>query len=287
MKYAWIAEHRQLHSVAACCRALGVSRSGYYDWHARGPSRRQRQDRELTERIRRLHEQTRHAYGSRKIWHALRQEGIACGKHRVARLRREAGIVTRRRRRFLIPTRAKRQQWLAPNVLDRQFTVSRPNRAWVGDITFIGLPHGWLYLAVLIDLYARRVVGWSMSTRINQALVMDTLDMAVQRRQPPPGLIHHSDRGALYGGRAYREYLQQQRMQPSMSRKGDCWDNAVAESFFSTLKNELIWGRRFPSAQQARSAIFDYIEVFYNRQRRHQTLGYHSPVQFEQMASVS
>ena len=274
MKYAWIAQHRDPHSIAACCRVLGVSRSGYYSWRQRGRSARCQTDQALTARIFRLHQHTREAYGSRKMWAALKQDGFAVGKHRVARLRREADIVTRRRRRFLIPGRAKRQQWMAPNRLNRNFSVAAPNQVWVGDITFIGLPNRWLYLAVLIDLYARRVVGWSMSRRINQPLIMNALDMAIQQRQPAPGLIHHSDQGALYSGRAYRDYLARRQITPSMSRKGDCWDNAVAESFFSTLKNELIWGRRFESLSQARSAIFDYIEVFYNRQRLHQSLCY-------------
>ena len=287
MKYAWIAQHRQSHSIAICCRVLGVSRSGFYAWRQRGPSIRAQADKALTQRILKLHRQTHQAYGSRKIQAALRQDGVCVGKHRVARLRREAGIVTRRRRRFLIPGRAKRQQWMAPNRLNRGFTVAAPDRVWVGDITFIGLPNRWLYLAVLVDLYARRVVGWSMSSRINQPLIMNALDMAIQRRQPRPGLIHHSDQGALYSGHAYRDYLARRQITPSMSRKGNCWDNAVAESFFSTLKNELIRGRRFESPSQAKSAIFDYIEVFYNRQRLHQSLNYQTPESYERKLATN
>ena len=287
MKYAWIAQHRQSYSIATCCRVLGVSRSGFYAWRRRGPSARAQADAALTTRIRTLHHQTREAYGSRKIQAALKQDGVSVGKHRIARLRREAGIVARRRRRFLIPGRAKRQQWMAPNQLNRDFSATAPDRVWVGDITFIGLPNRWLYLAVLVDLYARRVVGWSMSNRINQPLIMNALDMAIQRRQPAPGLIHHSDQGALYSGHAYRDYLARRQITPSMSRKGNCWDNAVAESFFSTLKNEPIWGRRFESPSQAKSAVFDYIEVFYNRQRLHQSLNYQTPENYERKLAIN
>lgn len=287
MKYAWIKQHRQQFPVAVCCRALRVSRSGYYGWLSRGPSQRQIDDRVFLQRIRFFHERARQSYGTRRIWLDLRDEGTACGKHRVARLRRDNHITTKRRRRFVITTRSKHHLWVAPNVLARDFRVARPNQVWVGDITFIQTRAGWLYLAVLLDLYARRVVGWSMSRRIDQALILDALDMAIAHRRPGRGLIHHSDRGSVYASHAYRNRLAGHQMRSSMSRTGDCWDNAVAESFFSTLKNELICGHVYANRDQARSAIFEYIEVFYNRQRRHSSAANCSPAQFEAMTCVS
>lgn len=273
--------------ITRFCQILGVARSGYHDWKKRGESRRSQQDRELLARIREVHRASREAYGAVKTWYELKSHGITCGKHRVARLRRQAGIEARRKRRFRITVENHHTAPAAPNLVQRRFCASLPNQIWVGDGTFIRTRQGFLHLAVLLDLNSRRVVGWGMGERPNLAPVMVALDMALLQRQPQQGLVHHSDQGALYAARAYREKLVAHGLRPSMSRRGNCYDNAVAESFFSTLKNELVHHRDFHTRDEARAAIFEYIEVFYNRQRRHQTLGYLSPFQFEQQAGTS
>jgi putative transposase len=259
------------------CRVLGVSRSGYYDWRTRQPSKRSIRDRYVTAEIREIHKASGDNYGTIKTWEALRARGIGCGRHRVARLRRVHGIESKRRKRFKVTTMSKNTEWIAPNWLNRRFHVSRPNKVWVGDITFIATRTGWLYLAVLLDLYSRKVIGWAMSERNNKELVLDALDMALVRRQPRSRVLHHTDRGCTYGSDDYRNKLVAAGLVPSMSRKGDCYDNAVAESFFSTLKNELIYGQRFESRGHARTEIFKFIEIYYNRQRLHQSLGYITP----------
>jgi len=269
------------------CRVLRVSRSGYYDWLDRPDSARSTSDRCLLGHIRRVHDQSRQYYGIVKCWEQLNQEGIHCGRDQVARLRREHDIFSKRRRRFVITTRSKYTDWIAPNLLQRNFTVDRPNAVWVGDVTFIATREGWLYLSILLDLFSRKVVGWSMGDGNNVELAKSCLDMAIQHRLPEPGLIHHTDRGSIYGTKTYQEELNEKGIIPSMSRKGDCWDNAVAESFFSNLKNELIVWIIYINRDQARAAVFDYIEVFYNRQRLHQTLDYTSPEEYERLAGVS
>ena len=269
------------------CRLLQVSRSGFYAWRHREPSQRSVENRTLRDEIRRIHLETKEAYGAVKTWHELRARGIACGKHRVARLRRQAKIEARRKRRFRVIVEHHHTAPAAPNLVQRQFQVPAADRVWVGDMTFIRTRAGFLHLAVLLDLYSRRVVGWAMGERPNLPLAMNALDMALLARLPQKGLVHHTDQGALYSAYAYRDRLSASGMQPSMSAKGNAYDNAVAESFFSNLKNELVHHCDFVTRDQARAAIFDYIEIFYNRQRRHQTLGYVSPMQFEQMNGVS
>mgnify|MGYP000026378353 CR=1 FL=1 len=217
-----------------------------------------------------------------KTWEALRKAGEECGRHRVARLRQRYGIQAKRLRRFRSGYTARNSEPAAPNLLNRNFVASAPNRVWAGDITFIATREGWLHLAVLLDLYSRRVVGWSMGATMNRTLVIDALTMAIEHRRPASGLIHHTDQGMLYATGAYRAVLTQHGRIASMSRKGDCYDNAVVESFFSNLKNELTWHCRYQNRDEARAAIFDYIEVFYNRQRLHQTLDYVSPVRYEE-----
>jgi len=283
----FIQEHRARHSVRTLCPLLGVSRSGYYAWRARPESERVREDRALLTRIEAIHRESREAYGAVKTWRSLRAQGVRCGRHRVARLRRQARIEAKRKRRFRLTTQSRHRFPVAPNVLDRRFAVAQPNRVWVGDITFIPTRAGWLYLAVLLDLYARRIVGWAMSPYIDRELVTEALVMALQRRRPKPGLIHHTDQGRQYATGSYRQRLIEHGVEPSMSRKGDCFDNACAESFISTLKNELTHHLLFNTREEARTAIFEYIEVFYNRQRLHQTLGYLSPAEFERRAGVS
>lgn len=288
MRYGFVQAHAGEFRVGVMCRVLKVSRSGFYAWRHRPPSPRCIANQALLQRIRQIHLSSRQAYGARKTWEALLALGEHCGRHRVARLRQAHGIEANRLRRFRSRYAAHQVAPPAPNLLNRDFKTSRPDQAWAGDVTFISTREGVLYLAVLLDLYSRRVVGWAMSSKINQSLASDALTMAIEHRQPQSGLIHHTDQGAIYTSSAYQAILRAHGLLPSMSRKGDPYDNAVAESFFATLKNELIWHRGFRTRDEARSAIFDYVEVFYNRQRLHQTLNYITPMQHEmQRATVS
>jgi transposase InsO family protein len=282
VKYAFIREHENEFKVMRLCAVLRVSRSGYYEWLERPESARVAADRELIVQIRRVHVQYRRAYGAIKTWRELRSQGVACGKHRVARLRKCDGIEAQRKRRFRLTINSRNSAPAAPNLVRGNFVVTRPNRIWVGDTTVIRTRVGLLYLAVLLDLYARKVVGWCMHERPMVELTLRALEMALKRRLPAAGLVHHTDRGAIYSAGDYREQLQAHGLVASMSAPGNCYDNAVAESFFSTLKNELVHHCDFRTREEARAAIFDYIEVFYNRQRRHQSLGYLSPLQYEQ-----
>lgn len=268
---------RHCHGVRIMCRVLKVSASGYYAWRKRPISRRRAYDDYLITEIRRVHLASKQNYGAVKVWKHLKADGIACGKNRVARLRKQYGIISKRRRRFKVTTLSKNTQWIAPNLLNRRFTTEQPNRVWVGDVTYIATRAGWLYLAVLLDLYSRKVIGWAMSDKNNSELVSSALEMALLQRRPKSKVLHHTDRGAIYGSDEYCNKLASAGLIPSMSRKGDCYDNAVAESFFSTLKNELAYGQRFDSKEQARSEIFQFVEIFYNRQRLHQALSYRTP----------
>lgn len=270
-------DHAREFPVAAMCRALKVSRSGFYEWRHRGPSPRARANLALLAEIRRVHQEHREAYGALKTWFALKERGIACGKHRVARLRQAAGIEAKRKRRFRVITEHHRTAQAAPDLLGRRFTAPVPNAVWVGDMTFVRTREGFLHLAVLLDLYSRRVVGWAMDTQPSQALGQAALAMALDQRKPRPGLIHHTDRGSPYSARAYLEQLHARGIRRSMSGRKSAYDNAVAESFFSNLKNELVHHCDFPTRDHARAAIFDYIELFYNRRRIHQSLGYRTP----------
>lgn len=283
----FVDQHRRQFPVSTMCQLLEVSRAGFYAWLSRPESRRAREDRSLLTHIEAIHRESREAYGTVKTWRELRAQGVPCGRNRVGRLRQHAGIETKRKRRFRVTTQSRHSFPIAENVLARRFVVDQPNCVWVGDITFIPTRAGWLYLAVLLDLYARRVVGWAMSPYIDRELVTQALNMALQRRRPKPGLIHHTDQGRQYATGSYQQRLIEHGVEPSMSRKGDCFDNACAESFISTLKNELTHHLQFNTREEARTAIFDYIEVFYNRQRLHQTLGYLSPAEFERRAGVS
>jgi transposase InsO family protein len=262
---------------------LKVSPSGYYAWLVRPISARVKANQKLLLEIRTIHQESRQAYGSLKTWKTLNARGIFCGKHRVARLRRLNGIEAKRRRRFKVTTNSRSTKALAPNLLNRCFQVGQPNRVWIGDVTFVATRAGWIYLAVLLDLYSRKVIGWSMSERIDKRLVLDALDMALIRRRPDSEVLHHTDRGSIYASDEYREKMARHRLRASMSRKADCYDNAVAESFFSTLKNELVSGSIFQSRERARSEIFSYIEGFYNRRRIHQSLNYRTPEEMEML----
>lgn len=287
MKHAFIAEHQGSHSVTALCRVLRVSRCGYYAARTRQPSERSDANAALLQRIRRIHAKSRENYGALKTVRALRTDGIDCGLKRVARLRRLNGIEAKRRKRFKQAYAARHSDPPAPNLLDRNFAAPAPDRVWATDITFVPTREGWLYVAVVIDLYSRRVIGWAMHSRINLPLATEALTMAIRSRKPKPGLIHHSDRGQLYLATAYRKLLKAHGMIQSMSKKGDCYDNAVVESFFSNLKNELTWHRSFATREEARSAIFEYVELFYNRERLHQTLDYVSPMRYEEDRAVA
>ncbi len=282
MKYAFIRAHHPEFRLRRLCRVLGVSRSGYYAWRERPCSPRDDANRQLVGEIRRVHTAARGVYGALKTWQQLRAQGIRCGKHRVARVRRLHGIEAARQRRFKRTTRSRRGHWSAPDLVRRGFTAPAPNRVWVGDVTCVATREGWLYVAVLLDLYSRKIVGWAMSDRINTALVLRALQMALRTRRPPPGLIHHTDRGAIYAADDYRQLLAAHGMAASMGRPGDCYDNAVAESFFSTVKNELPAVQTYASRREAQTALFEYIEIFYNRQRIHQTLGYRTPQHVEE-----
>jgi transposase InsO family protein len=281
VKYGFIHDHRERFPVARLCRVLAVSRSGFHAWVNRPASIRCVADQQLLIDIRRVHLEHRQAYGGVKTWRALNERGIACGKHRVARLRREAGIEPRRTQRQRTTLEYHKTAAPAPDLLMRRFTAPLPDRVWSGDMTFIRTREGWLHLAVLLDLYSRKVVGWAMDQRPGQILHLGALKMALAQRRPAPGLIHHTDRGPQYSTPAYRELLKAHGMRASMNGRKVPQDNAVAESFFSNLKNELVHHCDFRSRDQARSAIFDYIELFYNRKRIHQSLGYRTPETIE------
>jgi len=283
VKYAFIRQHGEELGILPLCHTLHVSRSGYYDWLGRTPSARIQANNELLEHIRAVHTQYRQAYGALKTWLHLNSIGIVCGKHRVARLRKLAGIEARRKRRFRLMVEHHHTPQTAPDLLQRQFSSGAPNRAWVGDMTFIRTRQGWLHLVVLLDLFSRKVVGWAMGDRATTALHQAALTMAITQRNPEAGLIHHTDRGTVYSAPSYREQLAQARMQPSMNGRKTAYDNAVAESFFSNLKNEWVHHHDFMTREDAKLAIFDYIECFYNRNRIHQSLRYRAPDEVEKL----
>jgi transposase InsO family protein len=263
------------------CSTLEVSRSGFYAWLGRGESRHALEDQRLTLLIREEHEKSRGTYGAPRIHAALKKRGEVCGLHRVERLMQEAGIRSKVRRKFKKTTDSNHPHPIAPNLLDQDFTVGAPNQVWVSDITYIWTEEGWLFLASTLDLYSRMVVGWAMSAEMPASLVVDALLMALDRRSPPPGLLHHSDRGVQYAAHVFQGLLEHHGITCSMSGKGNCYDNAVKESFFHTLKTELCDHEHYLTRAQARSSVFEFIEVFYNRQRLHSTLGYCSPAEFE------
>lgn len=273
--------HREKYPIRVMCQLLSVSRSGYYAWLKRPKSVRQQQAEELLENIRLVHKEHKSRYGSPRIYQELVQQGHSCSENRVARLMKKDGLKAKTKRRYKATTNSKHNMPVAPNLLQRDFSPEDPNQVWAGDITYIWTTEGWLYLAVVIDLFSRSVVGWSMNKSMTRQLVMDALVMAIQRRCPPKGLVFHSDRGSQYASSDYQELLTANAMRCSMSRKGDCWDNAPTESFFGTLKQELVFHEHYYSRFQAKQNIFEYIECYYNRRRLHSTLGYLSPADYE------
>ena len=281
--FAFVAKHRGIWPVALICEALGVSRSGFYSWLTRPPSDRTRRHEAMTASIRRSFLDSDRTYGARRVWHDLLAAGISCGLHAVERLMKRNALRARPRRRRLPGDNGVRPTTELPaNVLNRQFDASMPNRKWVADFTYIWTAEGWLYVAVVLDLYARRVVGWSMSARMTAELVTDALMMAVWRRGRPRELLHHSDRGSQYTSEQCQRLMAEHGIQCSLSRSGNVWDNAAMESFFSTLKTERTAGKIYRTRDAARADVFDYIERFYNPRRRHSTLGYLSPIAFEE-----
>ena len=288
MRYAFIARHRAVWPVSPMCRVLGVSRSGFHDWHGRQPSARTLENARRTGLIRSFFVQSDRTYGSPRIWRDMRDAGEAIGENQVAQLMRAASLAARRRRRRRpIDEGARPEHLIAANVLQRDFQAPAPNVKWAADFTYIDTAEGWLYVAVVLDLFSRRVVGWSMSASMSSQLVIDALLMAIWRRGRPKELLHHSDQGSQYTAEDFQRLLSHHGISCSMSRKGDCWDNAAMESFFSTLKQERIYQKpRYRTRDEARADVFDYIERFYNPRRRHSTLGQISPIQFEQQFST-
>jgi len=279
--FAFIDAEKANFPVAALCRVFEVTRQGYYAFAKRLPSQRERDDAALHERVRAVHEQSRGRYGSPRVLHTLRRDGLRVSKRRVERAMRGLGLVARRRRRFRVTTAADARHAVEPNLLARDFTAQRPNERWVTDITYVWTDEGWCYLAVILDLYSRAVVGWALDATLATTLPLRAFDAALRRRSPSAGLLHHSDRGCQYTSADYRKALRELGVTVSMSRKGNCWDNAVAESFFSTLKTELIADRRWRSRLELRTEVFEYIEAFYNRRRLHSSLGYKTPAEVE------
>jgi len=287
MRYRFVRDHMGQFPVRRMCRVLGVSASAYYAWRVRPESRRVREDRRLLVEIRAIHWAKREVYGSPRVHAELKARGMRLGEKRVARLMRAGGIRAKQKRKFKATTDSRHSHPVAPNLLARDFEASAPNQKWVADITYIPTREGWLYLAAILDLHSRYVVGWSMDGRMNRRLVLDALHMAVGRRRPGPGLLHHSDRGSQYACGDYQEALTAHGMLCSMSRKGDCWDNAPMESFFHTFKTELIHHRDYQTRWEAKADIFEYIEVFYNRGRRHSALRFIAPAEYEMLNLVA
>ena len=285
MRFGFIQTEKAMYPVRVLCRTLLVSASGFYAWCRRGLSRRAQEDAALKVEIRAAHAASGKRYGSPRIHADLKADDQRVGRKRVARLMREEGIEGQRKRRFRVTTDSRHSHPVAANQLNRNFTASAPNKIWVTDITYIWTREGWLYLAAILDLFSRRVVGWSLDSLLDRTLALDALGMALRTRCPEPGLLHHSDRGVQYASADYQSRLRERGIVCSMSRKGDCWDNAVAESFFSTLKAELVQRNDYVSRSQARASIFEYIEAFYNGRRRHSALGYVSPVAHESTAA--
>jgi putative transposase len=287
MRFAFIAKHRSIWPVAWLCEALDVSRSGFHAWLNRSPSQRSRDDEALSARMRASFLGSDRTYGARRVWRDILAEGFICGLHRIERLMRQNALKARRRR-YLPPDTGERMvSAIAPNVLERQFHAPVPNKRWIADFTYIWTAEGWLYVAAVIDLFSRRVVGWSMSASMTAQLVIDALLMAIWRRGRPDALLHHSDQGSQYTSEQFQLLLEDNGVSCSMSRSGDVWDNAAMESFFSSLKTERTARKVYRSRAEAKADVFDYIERFYNPKRRHSTLGYLSPVEFERKAGLA
>ena len=287
MKFGFIAKHRSVWPVAWQCEALGVSRSGFHAWLLRPRSARALTDEAILPKVRSSFVASARTYGARRIWRDVLADGISCGLHKIERLMRAEALRARPRRRGLPKDEGERLVSPASNVLGRQFTAERPNQKWIADFTYIWTAEGWLYVAAVIDLFSRRVVGWSMKAEMNAQLVADALVMAIWRRGKPDALLHHSDQGSQYTSQQFQTLMSDNGVTCSMSRSGNVWDNAAMESFFSSLKTERVRGQVYRSRDAARADVFDYIERFYNTTRRHSTIGYLSPMEFEQRAALA
>lgn len=288
MKFVFIAKHRNIWPVAWLCNALGVSRSGFHAWLNRSPSARSRTDDAVGQRVKASFLDSGRAYGARRVWRDLLADGVDCGLHRIERLMRLQALRARPRRRRLPQDDGNRQlAGVASNLLDRQFVAEQPNQKWIADFTYIWTGEGWLYVAAVIDLFSRRVVGWSMSASMTAQLVADALLMAVWRRGKPDALMHHSDRGSQYASDQFQRLMADSGIVCSMSRSGNVWDNAAMESFFSSLKTERTAAKTYRTRNEAKADVFDYIERFYNAVRRHSTIGYLSPVEFERKVGLA
>ena len=288
MKFSFIAKHRGIWPVGWLCEALGVSRGGFYAWLTRPRSQRSRSDEELGAKVRASFVASDRTYGARRVWKDMLAEGLSCGLHRIERLMRLQALKARPRRRRLPLDLGERQATaVAANVLDRTFEASAPNRKWIADFTYVWTAEGWLYVAAVIDLFSRRVVGWSMRTAMTAQLVTDALVMAIWRRGKPDALLHHSDRGSQYTSEQFQKLMADHGMVCSMSRSGNVWDNAAMESFFSSLKTERVGRKTYRTRDEARADVFDYIERFYNPKRRHSTIGYLSPMEFESQVGLA
>jgi len=281
VKYAWIDQHAKAFALSELCAMLEVSISGFRAWKRGGiPGRKRLTDTQMLTVIRAIHAELKGAYGSPRMVRELRQRGFTAGKERIERLMRENGIRARHKRRYKVTTDSKHGLPVAENLLAREFSPSAPNQVWTSDITYLWTDEGWLYLAVVLDLFNREVIGWSLKPRMTSDIVTDALTMAWFRRRPAPGVLHHSDRGSQYASKAFQDKLREFGMTCSMSRKGNCWDNAPTESWFNSFKNERYHGHRYATHADMKAAAFEYIEVFYNRKRQHSTLGYRSPLQY-------
>jgi putative transposase len=288
VKFAFIAKHRGIWPAGWMCGALGVSRGGFYAWLTRPPSRRSRRDEELKAKVRASFIGSDRTYGARRVWKDVLAEGVSCGLHRIERLMRQQALRARPRRRRLPSDAGERQaSAVAANMLDRNFEAPAPNRRWIADFTYLWTAEGWLYVAAVIDLFSRRVVGWSMSATMTAELVTDALVMAIWRRGKPDALLHHSDRGSQYTSDQFQRLMADHGITCSMSRSGNVWDNAAMESFFSSLKTERTARKVYRTREEAKADVFDYIERFYNAKRRHSTIGYLSPMEFEMKAGVT
>ena len=281
MKYAYVESQREQHRISILCSVLGVTTQGYYAWKKRPICEREQEDARLSAQIRVLYAEHKQRYGSPRIHDALKDQGIRCGRKRVERIMRQEKLVAKAGRKFRITTDSSHDKPIAPDLVQRQFSAEASNQVWVGDITYLWTPEGWLYLAVFIDLYSRMVVGWATGTRITASLVTAALARAVARRHPAAGLIVHTDQGVQYASDVYRRALAVLQARQSMGTKGDCWDNAAAESFFHSFKVEAIYGSDIETRREMEYEVFEYIERFYNRKRKHSALGLRSPVQFE------
>ncbi len=288
MIYQFIKKYCSEFPVKKMCQVLRVARSGYYRWLSRRPGKREQENQALLKEIRLIHKESMSTYGSPRITAALREKGYVCSRPRIARIMQRHGISAKTKRKFKITTQSKHNYPVSPNIVNQNFTVEYPNIIWVSDITYIRTKQGWLYLTIIMDLFNREIVGWSMGNRLTTvSTTIPALKQAYRRKSPNPGLIFHSDQGIQYASEEFRKYLRTYKMVQSMSKKGNCYDNAVAESFFHTLKTEHVYFERYQFRQEAKQSIFEYIEIFYNRKRKHSALGYKTPVDFLGLKKVA